>query len=1628
MPYVARLNRHRWNVLALAVIAALPVVPWGSATAQVQIQIDEESGLPTDTGVYVRDSAIVSERVALADRMERSKEWAKAADILQEIIEKHGQRIVPVPVGDTNVKGVNGLRRYIGATDLVQRRLAQWPADGLTAYDARFGHVAQQLIDADPFDDATLGRIDSEYFITDAGKIAGIRRIDLALEAGEFGSAAWMADRLLVNHPRLGDDRAGVLFRLGVARHLAGEEKAAAAALEELRTKHADAKLVVAGQPVSPADALASVLKEPVSTAAEVATNSWPTLGGGPSRGRVPNIIAKPGARFANIALSRPNLRGLPTDRRRVYQRQTNSRDLGSGVMPVVDRGELFFNDGQRLYGVTLDDGRPLPGWVSTYPDESQRGQFSLPANATVGGTGGRQLNTTVSDDAVVAIMGQGDRALAQGVGRVIEPRLVCVDRKTGKQRWVVKPADLPDETLKSMSFGGSPLVVEGNVYITGRATKQANFEDCYVLCFDLETGKQKWACYVSGASAMAMWNDGIGPVASDNDAHVSFAGGRLFVSTNLGAVASIDAYSGAVQWLTTYARGNANADMRAGPVFNRRMAMMNSQFGGSTAQVSPWAYNPPVVRDGRVFVLPVDGQNLFVFDAGSGDLLKMIEGRHFNNLDTFVGLWNDTIVFAGNVTSRGPGGAQPSQNASLIGINWRTYDAGKFRVTRFPEQPDPSVTCATDIGGGGPLRGRPFLTASDVFIPTEKRLWRFAIEQNKMLDEGTYPAYPAQWDKSDPDGEAPGNVLVSGDHVVLASAYRVDIYTDRQLAMQKLNESEAANPNDPEPRLDYSHKMFESGDIPLALRKLDEAANLMGGLDNLTVGPLRERLFQDALNRAVKMAQAVRPGGQAALTARQQASDFFDRAAAAAYTPDQQVSWRLARSKLFESGREFPNAVRMHQEILSDAKLRAVPRVDERDGPVAAAAIAEKRINEIINAAGTRQPYISYELVAEEKVRAAREKKDSAALLELAQTYPNANVVTRALVAAAEVYEDNNDPRMAVHVLRQAMRRGGATRAEADPNRAAVVEAIARNYLKLPGGVDSAIARLSKIARLDSDPTLSRPMTFADGTEVQGKTYMTALAALRKASATDSAEARLPDIKLTPRAEFEVDPATGRKRFKKAFLPVQASETIDGIAQFVVPMEEMSRNDRVIGWTGKALNIYTAGGDVKPLASFEQVTSAPLGAAWMENELVVWSSSTLWRFAPESGQLLWSVAIDSLPTLPALPAEMAGDDEDELIAEGMMDGVEAFPPGMPPNIAMRRGFGNRGRIVVGANGRVMNPANADPMAVTDTAGPEQIIDVRPTATRVVMLTSSGRLAGFDAKTGQAGWQVRIADRGAQRMVATDEFTVARSTDETGTSTLLVVDTFWGNVLARPRFPIATGAPLTNFAVSRQGVLVYTQTDRLATKDLFESWEGNPPNERMAESGQGGAVFTGAGAEEQLIVGDGLAAALSGGGMVRVYSLLAQLTSVQQLTTGGGDWDASLRMIGSQLYTVSSRAYRTYDLNNPSADGAPPSIEIADRPPTIRGALYTKGHVILLDTMGQGGDPAAGVELPNSTTYRLWAISRDRVNGVESAMIDYFDKLPVERAGITKWQAVDGGLYYHTQDGKLKFMRGGGSD
>ena len=85
-------------------------------------------GKESTEGVYVRDSALALEKFALAQKMERLKEWNKSADLYQEILEKYADRVVP-----SQIDKDNKIYQYTSVTKAVQEQLARGRRRGSTS-------------------------------------------------------------------------------------------------------------------------------------------------------------------------------------------------------------------------------------------------------------------------------------------------------------------------------------------------------------------------------------------------------------------------------------------------------------------------------------------------------------------------------------------------------------------------------------------------------------------------------------------------------------------------------------------------------------------------------------------------------------------------------------------------------------------------------------------------------------------------------------------------------------------------------------------------------------------------------------------------------------------------------------------------------------------------------------------------------------------------------------------------------------------------------------------------------------------------------------------------------------------------------------------------------------------------------------------------------------------------------------------------------------------------------------------------------------------------------------------------------------------------------------------------------
>jgi outer membrane protein assembly factor BamB/tetratricopeptide (TPR) repeat protein len=1579
---LSHLRRPSRTRSATACVFAAALLAVTSAPAQQAPDRESFLGRENAQNVYVRDSAVAVEAFALAQRMERLKEWDKAADALQEIVEKHPDRILPSRTDEKNV-----ITQYTSVVLAAQERLAHWPAEGLAVYRARYETAAAVRLEAAGDDPAALHGVFSQYFVTEAGLKAGLKLIGRYLETGEFAAAAWIGQRLLDWYPSLGELRAGILYRVAIAQHLGGDGIRASERLAELSGQYSQARGVVRGQEVVLAESLARELEMAPSLRPADGSDSWPTFGGDNSRARVSGAAGRLGTRIYEVPYVLPT-RAMPavqqTALRQLVEEERRDRQEGFmlGVMPVADHGELFFQDNARIYAVNIESGLPLPGWSATWGDRGGSYALSearpLPRN---------QLFTlSVTNDAVLAVMGVPDRS-APGreveirlgtVGTTGGTRLVCLDRRSGAERWVVSPRQIPGDLFeqRQVIFGGTPIVAGDSVFIMAKAGAPMQFEDTWVLCFGLADGRMRWSCYLaSGYAAMDPWG-GDGGVSSSGFSDMAYVDGRLYALTNLGALAAVDPHSGTILWLNLYPRPRpAAADFR-----------MRWDRARLPTPDKPWTHNPVMVSGSSVFILPDDGQEISVYDAGTGAPLKSIPISQLDQARTLLGVVGEELIAC--------------SDKRVFCINWRQHDAA-------PGRPHAGTTWIKEllpVGGRAltSIRGRGLVTSQAVFVPTYWAIHRISLKSGRL--EQSYPS-EGQWDQD----EGPGNVLVTQDQVVVAAAERVNVYTDLELAQARLDAAVAAAPQDPGPRLKYAEVMFVAGKNQTAMQRLDEAVTLLGGIGTLQRGESRDRLFGLAMAFAQKLV-GVQPTSE---DREVMIGELFERAAAAADTPAQQVHYRTVRGRHLEQRKDAAGAIGMYQQILLDPALRAVQYAPDASGAMPASALAQQAIARLIRQAG-REAYAPHDRAAAEQLAIARQSGDPQALLALAQAYPNAQVAPEAMLAAAEGFESAGDSRAATRVLTQVYRK---YRDAAEMS--SILEAQARNFLAMPDGLGVALGRLAEAASLSGGKVLRREMKLPDGSTIAAGVAMDdALRQLRDYSVRMQIGS-LPDLGLP----VPPTPAPGEKRVRVEALASPSGQLMaEDVLALLVPPRENMRHDRVVCFSPRSgVSVYRVGESV-PVLRVAMSGAEPVGAAWVGTRLLVWGGDQIMLLDETRAAPVWTM---HLAALAPIELAAAGEFDAEMPGGGEND-VELLRENQQVQIRARRRGGMR---VVGPGMIVGQMPGQQP---PPDGSQDSIAHVKPAGDRVVLGTSGGRVVALDLETGQAAWQVRLSHSAAiDQIAASNDFAVARIARQ-DQAQIAAMDMLDGQIVSRRLFATAGEVPF-NMALSPDGMLVFTLVNRLCGMDLYEPSRDmtfvQPERQAGREQREVGAAYYGAVQPDQLVVADGRILAVSDNGrFVRVHSLQTGRELHKPLSTASDNWDVHLIVVGPRLYVVNQRTVSSYNLEKPeeSWTGYAPSSEAR----SIQGAIIGQNYLVLLDQMRQQAEAAEPGQPPDqaaaSPRYRLLMYARYPAREGETTESGRLDYAPIvsHPVGIAQWQPVQGGFCYRTLDRKLHLLRG----
>ncbi|MFQ5490508.1 MAG: PQQ-binding-like beta-propeller repeat protein [Phycisphaerae bacterium] len=606
-----------------------------------------------DPDVYIHDSFEAEELIAKAQRQARAGQWSSACRNLLQVIHRHGDMLTRVADGP-----------YTAVCRRVNQLVSDWPAEGLVEFrrqaDLPAGTALQQARSQRSIE--ALLWVAQRYFATSAGLEALDTVGQLAIEAGDFGLAQQVYDRLLSEHPDRQVEQARLVGRLAIVYALESRPDAAGRQVERAGP---DAKVQWMGQPQALAGLVQTLLDQVHPAERPPAPFAWPTFAGNDRRHRDVELTLD---RLA-VLWQVPGIgeaAAVPEPDRSSNFRRALRRGRFLSTFPAVADKTLFLQDGRDLRAIQLGNGRTL--WRSSGQDPENGRTVSSDTDVP------RWHALAVDRGRVYACVGSEFVPFYGYDAPANTSALLCLDAATGQKLWRADNRSLgPD--FDEMSFESIPIIVGTKVYAIARRKRAFGFEDCFLYCLNAETGQIQYRTHLGSAST-----GGFGyrrptltiPALADH---------TVYVVSNLGTIAAVDRFTGLIAWLRLYPRISE--------------AQWRREGRGDSRELNPWQYNPVIVSGDRLIVLPTDADALMVLDRGTGALLQDIPIQELHAVQSILGLEGDRIY--------------------AVGDEAFCYDlaAGSY-VWQSP------------LPGDGEVFGRGLLTTDRLLVPTRSALGAF--------------------------------------------------------------------------------------------------------------------------------------------------------------------------------------------------------------------------------------------------------------------------------------------------------------------------------------------------------------------------------------------------------------------------------------------------------------------------------------------------------------------------------------------------------------------------------------------------------------------------------------------------------------------------------------------------------------------------------------------------------------------------------------------------------------------------------------------------------------------------------------------------------------------------------------
>lgn len=594
-------------VLAAAAVAGLGLRSHAGTGIVGSMVQDHRS---TSPDVYMDESFEARDAIRRAEALARASRWEEAAAVLQETIERNGDRLAGV--GDA---------RYVSVRREVMRQLANWPPEGVAAWRRAFERSAVEALSG-AMESASLGAKVRAWETFFPSKAAGERTDELAqraIESGRFALARRIYETALSLHPDRGTFEAAWRAHLALTLAMSGDA-AEARRLFEIGGDGLATNVRWMGRDQAASDVLAQV----ETTFTEVGRNAG--LSDAPATVadigvvlRTGCIVDEPGLSWRRGSAQGVDPEGVGGEETPVSTTATFERAQLLTLQPVVADDLLIVQRGVNVMAFQLLGGAPV--W-STAGSGAQASldiieSLSVPEIPVV--ADGRVY-------AAAARPGLIDNALdtSEPVSMVF-----CLDARDGRVLWR-RPAPQYGEDHAGVLFDTAVLVRRDRLFIVGRKRRAFGFEDCYLYCLRAIDGSLEFRTHLGSAST------GSFGYRRTTYSLPSAAGDLIFVCTSLGTVAAVHEDTGAVIWLRTYTQSpNRGRAGRPGDL-----------------EAAPWQFTAPLTWKDRLAVMAADGEDLLILDSSTGRLERKISREALHRADAPVGMRDAVLIVAGEAVT----------------------------------------------------------------------------------------------------------------------------------------------------------------------------------------------------------------------------------------------------------------------------------------------------------------------------------------------------------------------------------------------------------------------------------------------------------------------------------------------------------------------------------------------------------------------------------------------------------------------------------------------------------------------------------------------------------------------------------------------------------------------------------------------------------------------------------------------------------------------------------------------------------------------------------------------------------------------------------------------------------------